>query len=233
MARIAVLNPNRSQWMTQRVCAALGEALGEGLGATSSAGAELDGVTASDGPEVIDSAPSFELAGQRIHHEARGFVERHGRPAAMVLACFGDPGLEALQTDPALPPVVGLAHAAMRCAAEGGERFAVLTCGADWEALLSQRADAFGLATQLAGVWSLPVNGSAFASDPAAWWPALMRHADAAAEAGARRLILGGAVFAGLKPPPLRAGLEWVDAIEATAQTLREALGGVLGDSAP
>lgn len=225
MARIAVLNPNRSQWMTQRVCEALGEALSEAWGA----GVELDGLTASEGPEVIDSAPSFELAGQRIQHEARGFVERRGRPAAMVLACFGDPGLEALQADPALPPVVGLAHAAMRRASEGGERFAVLTCGADWEPLLSQRAHAFGLATQLAGVWSLPVNGAAFASDPAAWWPALTRHADAAAQAGARRLILGGAVFAGLKPPPLRAGLEWVDAVEATAHALREAL----GDGAP
>jgi allantoin racemase len=217
--RVGVLNPNRSAWMTQAVCDALAAALGPGT--------ELRGLTAQQGPEVIDNAERFEQAGHHIQAAARNWVQREGPPQALLLACFGDPGLEALHADPLLPPVVGLAQAAMQAAAAGGERFAVLTCGRDWEALLRQRARDFGLGEQLAGVWSLPVNGAAFAQDPKAWWPDLLDLAAQAAAAGATRLILGGAVFAGLHPPALPGGtpaLQWVDAIAAAAAALRKAV---------
>lgn len=214
---VGVLNPNRSAWMTQRVCEALAAALGPQ--------AELQGLTAYQGPEVIHDLATFEQAGRHIHAEAHALVRRHGAPQALLLACFGDPGLEALQADEALPPTVGLAQAAMQRAAEGGHRFAVLTCGRDWDALLRQRAQDFGLARQLAGVWTLPVNGAVFAQDPQAGWPVLLQMAEAAAAAGATRLVLGGAVFAGLPPPQLPPALRhvsWVDAIEAAARALRQ-----------
>ncbi|MBL0917888.1 MAG: Asp/Glu racemase [Hydrogenophaga sp.] len=217
MPRIAVINPNRSPWMTQRV----GDALATALGVP----AQWHMVTASGGPDVIDSVATFNHAAQALGREARHCLQPNERPDAIVLACFGDPGLEGLRADPELPPVVGLAHAAMAQAAAQGERFAVLTCGPDWKPLLTQRAGQFGLAEQLVGVWALPVNGAAFANDPDSWWPHLMRDAHAAAHAGATSLILGGAVFAGLAPPPAPAGSRWLDAVDACANALQAVLG--------
>jgi Asp/Glu/hydantoin racemase len=131
-------------------------------------------VTATDGPEVIDSVASFGQAGLTVQGEAKRCLAKHGPADAIVVACFGDPGLEALRADPLMPPVFGLAHSAMAHAVEREQRFAVLTCGPAWKPFLTQRAHAFGMADGLVHVWALPVNGAVFAHDPAARWPALL-----------------------------------------------------------
>jgi allantoin racemase len=213
--RLVVINPNRSSWMTQRV----GDALALNVNASQAL------VTATDGPEVIDSVASFAQAGMTVRDEARRHLAEHGPVDALVVACFGDPGLEALRADPLMPPVFGLAHSAMRQAMERQQRFAVLTCGSDWKPLLTQRAHAFGMADGLVGVWALPINGAVFAHDPAAWWPAILQNAQTAANEGATSLILGGAVFVGLSAPLPPAGTHWVDAIEACASDVNKALG--------
>jgi Asp/Glu/hydantoin racemase len=213
--RLVVINPNRSSWMTQCV----GGALARNVNASQVL------VTATDGPEVIDSVASFGQAGMTVRNEARRCLAKHGPADAMVIACFGDPGLEALRADPLMPPVFGLAHSAMRQAVERQQRFAVLTCGPDWKPLLTQRAHAFGMADGLVGVWALPVNGAVFAHDPAAWWPAILQNAQTAADEGATSLILGGAVFSGLTAPPAPAGTHWVDAIEACSSDVNKAFG--------
>lgn len=215
MPRLVVINPNRSSWMTQCV----GNAL------ALSVDASQERVTATDGPEVIDSVASFGQAGLTVQFEAKHCLAKHGHADAIVVACFGDPGLEALRADPLMPPVFGLAHSAMAHAVERQQRFAVLTCGTAWKPLLTQRAHAFGMADGLVGVWALPVNGAVFAHDPVAWWPMLLQNAQTAADEGATSLILGGAVFAGLSAPPAPAGTHWVDAVEACANDVNKALG--------
>lgn len=215
LPRLVVINPNRSSWMTQRV----GDALALSVIASQAR------VTATNGPEVIDSVATFGQAGTTVQGEARRCLAEQGPADAVVVACFGDPGLEALRADPLMPPVFGLAHSAMRQAVERQQRFAVLTCGPAWKPLLTQQAHAFGMADGLVDVWALPVNGTVFAHDPAAWWPLLLQDAQTAADEGATSLILGGAVFAGLSVPPAPSGTRWVDAIEACADDVNKALG--------
>ena len=149
---LLVLNPNATGWMTARVAEQLRAALHEH--------AQVEELTAADGPEVIDSLLSFEAAALVARHALqRRLSQAHmpgdvpgdvpaampadvpaGAPAGVLLACFGDPGLEALRAHwPALP-IQGLAESAMARAAARGQRFAVLTCGPAWVDLLQQRA---------------------------------------------------------------------------------------------
>jgi allantoin racemase len=215
MPRLVVINPNRSSWMTRRV----GDAL------ALSVDTKQVRVTATDGPEVIDNVATFGHAAMTVRSEARRCLTQHGLADAIVVACFGDPGFEALRADPGMPPVFGLAHSAMTQAVESQQRFAVLTCGPAWKPLLTQRAHAFGMSEGLVDVWALPVNGAVFAHDPALWWPALLQNAQTAADEGATSLILGGAVFAGLSVPPAPAGTHWIDAVQACANDVNKVLG--------
>ena len=213
-----VLNPNTSAWMTQRVVECLRSLLG--------ADASVQGWTAAEGPVVIDDAESFAQGAAALQPLARTALERHPNASAVLLACFGDPGLEALREAAAGVPVVGLAECAMRQAAHEHGAFAVLTCGPAWVPLLTQRAAQFGLADALVGVWALPVNGAEFAREPLRWRAALADAAEQARQQGARALILGGAVFAGFEDL-IDSALPRIDALQCAARALRLKLPGI------
>ncbi|GAP37636.1 aspartate/glutamate racemase family protein [Piscinibacter sakaiensis] len=208
---ILVLNPNATPWMTQRVAEALARQL--------PAGTALEPLTTADGPPVIDTAERFEAGARAGAAALQARLGRAPAPRAVLLACFGDPGLEDLRRLAASRPVVGLAEAAMRAAARRAGRFAVLTCGPAWVPLLQQRARDFGLAEALAGVQALPVDGRTLAQDPGPWRGALQAAADAAVRDGARALVLGGAAFAGLGTL-VQSTVPVIDAIEAAAVEL-------------
>ncbi len=205
---LIVLNPNASDWMTQRVVQQIRRRL--------SGQAEVVAITAASGPPVIDDDASFAAGAAAAHQALPAALARHPEAGAVLLACFGDPGLEALRQAAGGLPVHGLAELAMREAAAGGRRFAVLTCGPAWGPLLTQRAGDFGVGAALAGVWTLPVNGRALALDPDPWRPALQQAADAAIAAGAQALVLGGAAFAGLGPL-VQCGVPVIDSVDAAA----------------
>lgn len=210
-----VLNPNCSAWMTQGVVDRLQSLIG--------ADASVCGWTAPDGPAVIDDERSFAQGAAVVGPLARAARARHADARGLLLACFGDPGLEALRDAAAGLPVVGLAECAMREAAASYGAFAILTCGPAWVPLLTRRAAEFGLADALAGVWALPVNGAEFAREPQRWRPALSDAAVQARLRGARALILGGAVFAG-RESLIETLLPQVDPMRCAEQALRSAL---------
>jgi Asp/Glu/hydantoin racemase len=187
---LLVLNPNRHVAMTDAVVAQLAAALGPAT--------RVCGWTAADGPPVIDSVPSFAQGAVAAEGALARALQAHPDTRAVLLACFGDPGLERLQQQAGGRPVWGMAQLAMAQAAAAGRRFAILTSGPAWVGLLQQRAQDWGLGTALVGVWALPVNGLALAQDPARWQPVLQAAAEEAAQAGAQCLVLGGAAFAGL-----------------------------------
>jgi Asp/Glu/hydantoin racemase len=207
-----VLNPNTSGWMTARVVERLQTLLG--------ADAVLHGWTAAAGPAVIDDDYSFAQGAAALQPLARAALDRHRQASALLLACFGDPGLETLREAAAGVPVVGLAECAMRQTAAEQGAFAVLTCGPDWVPLLTQRAAQFGLADALAGVWALPVNGAEFAREPLRWRAALTDAAEQARQRGARAVILGGAAFAGFEDL-IDTALPRIDALQCAARALR------------
>jgi allantoin racemase len=208
---LLVLNPNCTGWMTERVVQQVQRRL--------SCRAVVDALTVADGPPVIDDAASFDAGAAAAQRALADRLATRPTTGGVLLACFGDPGLEALRAAAAPRPVHGLAEAAMRLATTRGLRYAVLTCGPAWVGLLTRRAHDFGLAAGLSGIHALPVNGRALAEEPARWQGALQAAADQAAREGAQALILGGAAFAGLgglidSPLPV------IDAIDAATDAL-------------
>lgn len=209
--RWLVLNPNTSRAMTDAVVAEL----------TRSAPPEtlVQGMTARDGCAVIDSRESFAIGARTA------LAMQADLPAdvdAVVLACFGDPGLEALRSACEMP-VVGLAEAALRSADATGKPSAIVTAGPNWVTLLRERARSFGLSRGLVDVYALDGNGAALRRDPAAF--AMQVHALSmqAADAGAHTLMLGGAAFAGLSFE-VDARVALMDVAQVAGDALRDAV---------
>jgi allantoin racemase len=201
-----VLNPNTTQAMTEAVVAQ--------VRARVLAAFDVRGVTARDGADVIDSRASFAMAVSTV--PVLGARVSHG---GALLACFGDPGLEALRGAVAPRPVVGLAQAAVAAAVAARQRFAILTAGAAWVEMLTERVADFGASAWLTGVHALPVNGRQLAADPERFRSTLREAARDAEHAGAQTLILGGAAFAGLGGL-VETGLPVIDAIDAATAAL-------------
>lgn len=204
--RFVVLNPNTTASMTDAVVERLRRLL---------PGAVLSGLTAPEGAAVIDSRDTFEVGARA----AVGLLaEVPAGTDAILLACFGDPGLAAMREATAFP-VVGLAEAAVLEALDAGRRFAIVTAGAAWVPMLRECVAGYGAAGGLVGVYALEGNGAALRRDPAGFASAVSALAGQAAGAGAEVLILGGAAFAGLEFD-LPAGLEVIDIFEAAARRL-------------
>lgn len=183
---IWVLNPNTTAAMTAAVQAQ--------VRALVPAGVAVHGSTAVQGHAVIDSAERFADAAAALPVQVAADVPAG---AAVLLACFGDPGLEALRRG--RRPVAGLAEAAVAEAVAARQRFAIVTAGAAWVPLLQQRVADFGATPWLAGVFALPFNGLQLVQDPASARAALLAVVAQAERSGAQALVLGGAAFAGLR----------------------------------
>ncbi len=135
---------------------------------------------------------------------------------AVLLACFGDPGLHALREVSAVP-VLGMAEASMRVAAREAGRFAIVTGGDRWGPMLTRLARELGFGDALAGVRTIALTGAQAAADPDAAVHVLADECRAARR-GADAVILGGAGFAGLaaRVSPL-AGFPIIDSVSAGA----------------
>ncbi|WPB55301.1 aspartate/glutamate racemase family protein [Xylophilus sp. GOD-11R] len=202
-----VLNPNTSVEMTDAVVARLRPLM--------PASAVLHGMTARQGCPVIDSRETFDIGGRTA---IEMLAEVPDAADAILLACFGDPGLLQMRALTSTP-VVGLAEAAIVEAAARAERFGILTAGRAWVPMLQECVSGYGAADRLTGVYALDANGAALRRDPSAFADQIARLAARAREEGAQALILGGAAFAGLDfdlPP----GLVTIDAFAAAARRL-------------
>ncbi|WP_375389694.1 aspartate/glutamate racemase family protein [uncultured Amnibacterium sp.] len=112
--RILVVNPNTTASMTATI----------GACAARVTDAEVVAVNPSMGPASIESHYDEALAVPGLLAEI-GRGERDGAQGTVV-ACFGDPGLDAAR-EIAIGPVVGIAEAAMHVATLLGRTFAVVT----------------------------------------------------------------------------------------------------------
>lgn len=179
-------------------------------------------VTAPFGPRYITGEVGAAVAAHAALEAYADTVAQGGTPSATLLACFGDPGLFALRSlSPT--PVLGLAEASMRAAAQLGP-FVVLTGGAAWVPMLHRLAQALSLPAPMLGVQALAHSGGDMAAQPqqaVAWLAeageqALRRWPDA------RALLLGGAGLAGLAAP--LAGRLRVPVLDNVELALDEAL---------
>ncbi|MBA4255661.1 MAG: Asp/Glu racemase, partial [Polaromonas sp.] len=116
---------------------------------------------------------------------------------AVLIGCFGDPGLFALR-DHSGVPTTGLAEAALLEARRHG-RFAIVTGGAKWQPMLERLVHNLGLADGLAGIDTVAPSGAMLAQDPDAAHALLAQAClQAVARYGVQAVILGGAGLAGM-----------------------------------
>jgi allantoin racemase len=114
--RIRIINPNTSSSLTAKIGAA-GRA-------AAAPGTEVTALNPSMGPESIEGHYDEALCLPGLLEEvARGEAERAD---GYVIACFGDPGLQAAR-ELATGPVVGIAEAAMHMASFIASAFSVVT----------------------------------------------------------------------------------------------------------
>jgi allantoin racemase len=222
--RLLLINSNTTVAMTETLVAAARRIVGHGI--------EVAGVTARFGARYIATRATYAVAG----HAAIDAYAEHGQGAdAVVLACFGDPGLAALR-EIASVPVVGMAEAACREAARHG-RFAIVTGGAGWRPMLQEFVATLGLTDRLAAIRTVAPTGAEIAADPAGSAAMLARECRSAViEDGVEVVILGGAGLVGIAeriaadvPVPLIDGL--TAAVRAAEEVLRKPGLAAVGNS--
>lgn len=185
---LLVLNPNSSVAMTAQVL--------EAAERLAPAGLVLRGITATQGPPVIASRESF--AAGALAAQALWPAQDDGWADAVLLACFGDPGLAALRRTSRVP-VIGMAEAALDEAGAQGKPFHIVTAGIAWDTMLRETiAQHPTAAALLDGITVLEGTGLAIAQNPGAFVVQLQDTLDALQSIGAPTCILGGAGFARL-----------------------------------
>lgn len=119
--RIHLVNPNTSRAMTAKIAVTAREVAGPDVAVVA---------TCPDpgaGPAAVESHTDEAWAALVVAQQVAAAEAAEDRPAdGYVVACFGDPGLDAARelTD---GPVVGIAEAAMHVATLSGRTFAVVT----------------------------------------------------------------------------------------------------------
>ncbi|HEY0302606.1 MAG TPA: aspartate/glutamate racemase family protein, partial [Rhizomicrobium sp.] len=151
--RVLLLNANTNPAMTDHALAAARRLAPE---------IEFVGATGRFGSAHIGTRATYAIA---AHAALDCYAAQGGRFDAVILACFGDPGLGALR-DIADVPVFGLAEAACREADAKGRPFSIVTGGQRWIALLTEYLAPLGLTRHLASIRVVDVTGTQILNDP-------------------------------------------------------------------
>ncbi|NVN38659.1 aspartate/glutamate racemase family protein [Komagataeibacter swingsii] len=184
--RLLLINPNTDTDMTYRMVT---HAEAQLAGAVA-----IEAVTARFGARYITNQVSVTIAG---HAVLDALACAHGPFDGVLVACFGDPGRDALASICSVP-VIGMAQASLLRAARQPGRFSIVTGGREWKPMLVNLIQAMGLSARLASIRILPAAGNVLANGGL---PACRQIARACNEAvhedGAARVVLGGAGLAG------------------------------------
>jgi Asp/Glu/hydantoin racemase len=211
MRTLLLINPNTTVAMTAQMAVAAARRLPDGVA--------LETLTAKSGAPVIASRASYAVA-------ARAVLEAYARArsayGAVVIGCFGDPGLEALRAL-AREPVFGLAESSIREADALGEPFAICTMGKAWIEILNERVALASAKAPFVGVFAAEGTGLDVRRRESAVVAELDRLGRAAVAAGARTLILGGAALTGMAGR-LSADAHLIDCIDATVRSALAAM---------
>jgi allantoin racemase len=190
MPQLLIINPNTSTSVTTK--------LAQYARNMCKADQSVESLTARFGASYIVDEASFAIAAHATL-DAWAYAESlpHLKPASVLVACFGDPGLIALQENCPVP-VTGLAQAAFFAAAKHG-RYAVVTGGERWKPMLQRLAIALNQQDHLAGIHTVAPTGADLAADPDKAITVLIQACkDAQLMFKADAIILGGAGLAGL-----------------------------------
>lgn len=215
--RILVVNSNTTPAVTDRIAAA--------ARAAASAGTEIIAVSAPFGLKLIVTRADWLVAGPAT---LAALAQHRGRYDAAVIACFGDPGLDAAK-ELLEVPVLGISEAAFHAAAMLGRRFGVVSFTAALRPMFEDCLAHHGLAARCAGFRM----GPAFSGDPGTvaedrldLLAALC--AESVAQDGAECIILAGGPLAGIAPRlQPRIAVPLIDGTQAAVR-LAEAMAGLM-----
>ncbi|WP_375462069.1 aspartate/glutamate racemase family protein [uncultured Enterovirga sp.] len=203
--RLLLINPNTTPEITDLVARHARRILRDE--------AEITAVTGRFGARYVAGRAAYAVAS----HAALDACAEHGQGHdAVLLACFGDPGLEALKEISPVP-VVGMAEASCHMACLLGRRFAIVTGGERWGPMLQDFVAAQGLSPRIAAIRTVAPSGAAIAGDPDGAMQVLAEACRSCAEKdGADVVVLGGAGLAGLADRVAeRAGVPVICSLEA------------------
>ena len=186
MTRLLLINPNTSAAVTQR------------LNDIAQLRPQLDVValTASFGAPYISTEADCAIAAHAVLQAWRDAKRLYPSFDAVLIGCFGDPGLFALKEEAEIP-VFGLAQASFAQANRVGA-YGVLTGGRAWGPMLKRLALALPEGARLAGVETVELTGAQLAKDPQLAFECLRDAARLMCDRSTlQSLIVGGAGLAG------------------------------------
>ena len=208
---LLLINPNTSDQVTATLQRVVGATLGNDW--------QVVAQSAPFGAPYIACETSYAVGAHAALAVYRSHIEAGLRPDAVLVACFGDPGVAALQTL-APVPVYGLAEASMRHVNDLG-RFAVVTGGAAWEPMIWRLARGLGTMPELVAVQTVSLSGADIMQQPQRATALLVGAVEQAQQAGASQVLLGGAGLAGMAPAlQAQAGLPVHDSVAVSAQVI-------------
>ena len=189
VATLLALNPNTSVDVTARI--------GRALAPFTPPDGKVRLATARFGAPYLASEAGVAVAGHAVLDAVAHDWQAAGCPDGVLIACFGDPGLQALRE--LMPvPVSGLAEAAMIEASALG-RYGVITGGAAWKPMLERLAIALGLQQGLEQIATVAPSGAQLAADPDGAVSLLVSACRQMLDAAALdAIVVGGAGLAGL-----------------------------------
>jgi len=160
---------------------------------------EIIPLTARFGARYIASRASSAIAAHAVLDALAREVGRDNPQGhdAVIIGCFGDPGLEAARECFPLP-IIGMADSAILAALKVAPRVSVLTGGAAWVPMLEEFFLLRGLGRERVRVAAIPPTGDMIAREPERAAGLLAEVARGEIARGAGVILLGGAGLVGL-----------------------------------
>jgi len=185
--KLLIVNPNITEQITQTMLAEARR--------SASAGTELSAVTARFGTRYVENRAEAAIA---AHAVLEAVAEHSAGHDAIIVAAFGDPGVEAVRELFDLP-VVGISEAAFHMAWLLGRRYSVVCLTPRLRTWYIECARHTGLDSRLASVRALPTLNADITEARDAGREALLEQCRHAIEEDeAEVLVVGGGPLAGL-----------------------------------
>jgi allantoin racemase len=181
---ILVVNPNTSAEMTA--------AIARIAQATAGQDAAVVTLRSLQGPHTIEGPLDAALGVAGMLEVIAAYQHPFD---AIVVACFGDPGVDALRLLVRVP-VIGIGAASFTQAAFISQRFAIVTPAVGTPERYAAVTAAMGCAGQFVGTYQTPLGVADFESGDAAVLETLVFHAEQAVKDGAECLLFGCAGIA-------------------------------------
>lgn len=178
--RIHLLNPNTNTAMTEQMAQTARQ--------VALPDSEIIATQPMHGPESIESARDEVIASAALLDEITQ-AEQH-KVDAHIIACFGDPALDAAR-EIAQVPVLGIAEAAFHCATLISHRFAIVTTMTRTTATAEHLLNRYGFAAQCSGIYASDIPVLALEQISPNVYQQLYLDCKTAIAQGAETIVLG------------------------------------------